>query len=65
MMDDREPTYWICDECAKKKNWFLPEPNGITAIRGLCGHCLSTKKEILIPTRDYTPRDGKKKYKGD
>lgn len=52
-MKDFTDTYWICDDCADKRGWKAPD-NGITVIRGKCGHCKSGHEVTLIPVRDFT-----------
>ena len=44
--------YWICDECAMKRDWTC-DKTGITVIKGLCGHCENTSEVMLTPTRDF------------
>lgn len=61
----RTGKYWLCDKCAEKKDLYLPRPNGLTVIYGLCGHCKRKDECTLIPIVDWASRDGKKRYAGD
>lgn len=49
----RVPKYWICMECAAKKQWAPPSwPVTITV--GLCGWCDCEEETTLIPIVDFT-----------
>lgn len=59
MSEERQSKYWICNECAKKKEWVTPDWP-VTAITGLCGWCSRIDDEFLIPTCDYSGPNGKR-----
>jgi hypothetical protein len=50
---ERADKYWICDECAERLGWKDPA-QGVTVIRGLCGHCDRKDETFLTPTSDFT-----------
>jgi hypothetical protein len=53
-MKERASKYWICNLCAKKQGLDKGvELIGVTAIRGLCGHCKREDEAYLIPVIDY------------
>lgn len=50
---ERMGKYWICKDCADKKNWKLPDWP-ITCTSGLCGWCDRPDEATIIPVRDFS-----------
>lgn len=57
---ERTPKYWICYDCADKKQWKIPAGACNTVISGLCGHCDREDEVTLTPTCDFYGPNGKR-----
>lgn len=57
--DKRLGKYWICAECAAKKD-LHPFKTGNTMTLGLCSWCDSPAESFLTPLRDLKTKEDKR-----